>query len=133
MSYVEARKKIDEHRSDRISSLLGASLGRWFTDLWASVPEMLRSFSSDKENQEIAGGYATAPSTARAAPNLRLDYVCALRREVRKQYVSGDGDLCTDVTPFRHGVMSAHGARLFDDLMDAVVSYSEKQAKGTVS
>lgn len=133
MGYSEARKRLDEHRGDRIDSLLGASPGRWFTDLWGSVSEMLKSFSSDKENQEIAAGYATDPSTVRAAPHLRLDYVCALRREVRKQYVSGEGDLCTDVTPFRHGVMSAHGARLFDDLMDTVVSYSEKQAKGAVS
>lgn len=133
MSYSEAKEKMTTHRAGRIGVLLGEWPGEWFTDLWGSVAEMLKSFSSDKENQEIAGGYATAPSTVRVAPNLRLDYVCALRREVRKQYVSGDGDLCTDVTPFRHGAMSAHGAMLFDDLMDTVVSYSEKQAKGTVA
>jgi hypothetical protein len=46
--------------------------------------------------------------------------------------VSGDGDICTDVTPFRHGVMSAHGAMMFDNLMHSVMDFSEKQAKGAV-
>ena len=133
MGYEAAREKLDAHRGDRISVSLGASLGRWFTDLWGDVGGMLATFSSDGENQEIASGYATLPSLARAAPNLRLDYVCALRREVRKQYISGEGDICTDVTPFRHGAMSAHGARLFDGLMDDVAKFSEQQAKGAVA
>ena len=133
MGYGEARQKLDEHRSDRIAVLLGETAGRWFADLWGGMASMLASFSSDSENQEIAAGYASSPSAERAAPNLRLDYVCALRREVRKQYVSGEGDVCTDVTPFRHGVMSAHGARMFDDLMNSVVDFSEKQAKGAVA
>lgn len=133
MGYSEAREKVNEHRGDRIAALLGEAFGRWFTDLWGDVQSMLASFSTDKENQEISAGYASLPSAAKAAPNLRLDYVCALRREIRKQYVSEDGDLCTDVTPFRHGVMSAHGATMFDDLMDTVVTFSEKRAKGSVS
>ena len=113
--------------------LLGETAGKWFTDLWGDVKSMLATFSSDKENQEVAAGYASAPSVAKAAPNLRLDYVCALRREVRKQYISGDNNICTDVTPFRHGVMSAHGAQMFDNLMHSVVEYSERQAKGAVA
>ena len=133
MGYSEAKEKMATHRASRIGVLLGERPGEWFTDLWGSIAEMLKSFSSDRENQEVAAGYATDPSMVRAAPHLRLDYVCALRREVRKQYVSGEGDLCTDVTPFRHGVMSAHGAMLFDNLMDTVVSYSERQAKGAVA
>jgi len=132
MSYGAAREKLGEHRDGRIASLLGES-SHWFLDLWGDVKSMLASFSSDKENQEIAAGYASIPSEAKAAPNIRLDYVCAIRREVRKQYVSGDGDICTDVTPFRHGVMSAHGAQMFDNLMHSVVEYSERQAKGDVS
>ena len=133
MGYGEARNRLNEYRTDKIAALLGETAGRWFTDLWGDMKSMLAAFSSDGENQEIAAGYASAPSNARAAPNIRLDYVCALRREVRKQYVSGDGDVCTDVTPFRHGVMSAHGAQMFDNLMHSVVEYSERQAKGATS
>lgn len=133
MGYAEARSKIDEHRDDRMDASLGLSFGRWFTSLWGDVPSMLASFSTDEENKTLAADYAEAPSVARAAPNLRLDYVCALRREVRKQYISGEGDICTDVTPFRHGVISAHGAQMFDRLMDTVMDYSEQQAKGAVS
>ena len=133
MGYEEAKSKLNEYRGDRISTLLGESAGKWFMDRWGDVKSMLASFSSDAENQAIAGGYASDPLEARAAPNIRLDYVCALRREVRKQYVSGKDDLCTDVTPFRHGVMSAHGAQMFDNFMDAVVKYSEERAKGAVS
>lgn len=133
MSYSEARKGIGEHRNGRIAVLLGEKAGCWFTDIWGSVKGMLAAFSSDKENQEIASGYVSSPARAKPGPNLRLDYVCALRREVRKQYISGDGDICTDVTPFRHGVMSAHGALMFDDLMHSVVQYSEQQAKGNVA
>jgi hypothetical protein len=133
MGYGEARGKLHDYRSSRISALLGESAGRWFTDLCASVGDMLASFTSDAENKAVASGYASDPSVAKAGPNIRLDYVCGLRREVRKQYVSGEGDVCTDVTPFRHGVMSAHGAQLFDDLMDAVVDHSERQARGVVA
>ena len=133
MGYAEARSKIDEHRDDRMDALLGLSFGRWFTSLWGDVPSMLASFSTDEENKALAADYAEASSMARAAPNLRLDYVCTLRREVRKQYISGEGDICTDVTPFRHGVISAHGAQMFDRLMDTVMDYSEQQAKGAVS
>lgn len=133
MGYSDARARINEHRSDRVSALLGESAGRWFTDLWGDVRSMLASFSTDDENKEIAAGYASLPSMAKAAPNLRLDYVCALRREVRKQYISEEGDLCTDVTPFRHGVVSAQGARLFDNLMHEVVQYSERRAKGAMA
>lgn len=132
MGYSEARAKIGEHRNARILTLIGGS-GQWFAELWGDVKSMLADFSSDKENQAIASGYASTPSTARVAPNLRLDYVCALRREVRKQYISEAGDLCTDVTPFRHGILSAHGASIFDDLMNTVMEYSEQQAKGAVS
>lgn len=130
MGYSDARSKMGEYRESRISVLLGESVGSWFTDLWGSIEAMLSSFSSDAENNAVAAGYASAQPVEKAAPNIRLDYVCGLRREVRKQYVSGDGDICTDVTPFRHGVMSAHGAQIFDNLMHSVVEYSERQAKG---
>lgn len=133
MGYGEAKYSLDSYRTDRIAVLLGESLGVWFTDLWSDVGSMLADFSSDKENHEVSAGYASAKPVEKAAPNLRLDYVCGLRREVRKQYVSGDGDICTDVTPFRHGVMSAHGAQMFDHLMHSVVDYSERKAKGAVA
>ena len=129
MGYAAARAKIGQHHDDRISSMLGGA-STWFMELWGDLKSMLATFSSDSENGEIASSYASAPSMARTAQHLRLDYVCALRREVRKQYVSGNGDFCTDVTPFRHGAMSAHGALLFDDLMYSVMDYSEAQAKG---
>lgn len=133
MGYGEAKYRLDDYRTGRIAALLGETAGRWFTDLWGDVKSMLADFSSDKENQEVAAGYMSDPPTAKVAPNLRLDYVCALRREVRKQYISGDDGICTDVTPFRHGVMSAHGAQLFDHLMHSVAEYSERQAKGAVT
>lgn len=133
MGYSEAREKMLGHRDSRIDVLLGTLPGRWFTSLWGDMKSMLASFSSDRENKEVAAGYASTSFPERVAPNLRLDYVCALRREVRKQYVSGDGDVCTDVTPFRHGVVSAHGASLFSELMDVVVDFSERKAKGAVS
>lgn len=133
MGYADARKSLNEYRRDKIAAVLGKSVGAWFADRWGDIASMLKVFSSDKENQEIAAGYASLPSKARAAPNLRLDYVCALRREVRKQYVSGEDGIYTDVTPFRHSAVSTQGARMFDSLMDAVIQYSEQQAKGSVA
>lgn len=128
MSYQAAKSAMEGHRDDQISSLLGDSPGTWFTKRWRSVGDMLGAFSSDPENAVVAANYASGPAAARAASHVRLDYVCALRREVRKQYVSWDGDVCTDVTPFRHGVMSAHGAALFDGLMDTVITHAEALA-----
>ena len=130
MSYKAARDGLARHRAVQISSLLGETAGSWFLDAWDGIVAMLSAFSSDAENAAVASKYTTASGVERACDNIRLDYVCALRREVRKQYVSEDSDVCTDVTPFRHGVMSAHGASVFDTLMDTVVRHAEEQAKG---
>lgn len=130
MSYRDAKDGIAKHRSQQIAALLGEAVSKWFTSQWSSIQDMLAAFSSDDENAAIASGYATAPGAERAGAHIRLDYVCAMRREVRKQYVSEDSGICTDVTPFRHGVISAHGAALFDDLMETVVRHAERQAEG---
>lgn len=130
MSYKNASEGLKSYREAQIAGLLGESLGSWFTSGWDTIKDMLKAFSSDAENSVVAAGYTTEPGLSKAAAHLRLDYVCALRREVRKQYVSGDGDVCTDVTPFRHGVISAHGADIFDGLMETVIKYAEKQATG---
>lgn len=128
MSYQAARDGLASHRKKQISSLLGEAGGSWFLDAWSSVADMLKAVSSDAENKSVASKYANASCAERAGGHIRLDYVCALRREVRKQYVSGESDVCTDVTPFRHGVMSAHGANVFDKLMDTVVKHAESVA-----
>jgi hypothetical protein len=94
---------------------------------------MLATFGSDAENQAIAAKCASAPSLEKPADHIRLDYVCGLRREVRKQYVSEEDGVYTDVTPFRHGVISAQGARMFDLVMNDVVNYAEAQAKRSAS
>lgn len=130
MGYGEARERLDAYRAGRIATLLGERAGLWFTSLWGGIGEMLSTFRSDKENQAIAASYASAPALERVSGDIRLDYVCGLRREVRKQYVSGEDGVYTDVTPFRHGVISATGARMFDNLMGTVVDYAEKRAKG---
>ena len=130
MSYRDAKSSLAEHRGRQIASMLGESACRWFTSQWHSIHDMLTAFSSDAENAAVAAGYAKEDQDERAGAHIRLDYVCAMRREVRKQYVSEDFDICTDVTPFRHGVISAHAATLFDDLMEAVVKHAERQAKG---
>ena len=128
MSYQAIRDGLSSHRAGQISGLLGETGGSWFLDKWADLKSMLESVSSDAENAAVVSKYASAPSAERAGCDIRLDYVCGLRREVRKQYVSGDSDICTDVTPFRHGIMSAHGAEVFDKLMDTVIRHAESIA-----
>jgi len=131
MSYHAAMDGLQAHRDKQISSMLGESMVSWFTDEYDSVKDMLDALSSDGENAAIASKYTTAAASERAADNLRLDYVCALRREVRKQYVSGDGDVCTDVTPFRHGIISAHGSKIFDQLLSVVVTQHSVDIQAT--
>lgn len=125
MSYQAARDSMDSGRKGQMASLLGEVGGSWFLDRWDSVASMLKSVSSESENAAVVAKYASASSAERAGCELRLDYVCALRRELRKQYVSEDSGVCTDVTPFRHGAVSSHGARVFDGLMDTVIRYAE--------
>lgn len=126
MGYDAAREKMSSYRAEQVSALLGRSPRTWFAELWGGIAEMLKTFDSSQENRSIVSGYAKGHYSAKAGSNLRLDYVCGLRREVRKQFVSEDDDIYTDVTPFRHGVISAHGASVFDNTMDTVIGYSEK-------
>ena len=128
MSFRDAKSKMEDYRAQQIKAMLGESGGAWFTSQWDSIGDILRTLSTDAENKAIASKYATAPDSSRVADHIRLDYVCALRRDIRKQYVSGDDDICTDVTAFRHGVTSAHGARIFDSMLGAVIEHAERQA-----
>ena len=130
MSYAAARNGLANHRKQQIAAMLGEVGGTWFTSQWESIAAMLGALESGSENAAIASKYASAPCAARVGDHIRLDYICALRREVRKQYVSENDDVCTDVTPLRHGVMSVHGAAIFDELMDTIVRHAEEQAKG---
>lgn len=114
MSYSDAHSALEAYRRDHIGGSLGDKPARWFSSAFSSTKEMLDKFSSDEENRKVAETYADKEFDARIPANLKLDYVISLRREVRKQYVSGDSDMYTDVTPFRHGAMSAHGASIFD-------------------
>jgi len=125
MGYDAARTKMEDYRKAHLAGLLGESRGTWFSDLWGSLQGMLADFTSDKENQEITSSYATAPSLEKVSGHLKLNYVCGLRREVRKQYLSGEDGLYTDVTPFKHGVISTHGAQVFDNALDAVMKNVE--------
>lgn len=130
MGYDAARSKLQEYRGARMSTLLGERAGSWFLSLWNGIGDMLSAFGSSDENKDVAAKYAAAETLERIPGHVRLDYVCGLRREVRKQYVSGEDGVYTDVTPFRHGVISANGARIFDDLLDTALKYAEAQAKG---
>lgn len=121
MSYGVARDALEAYRIRRIGSLLGEDSTDWFLSAWGSVKQMLAAFGSDEENKEVSETYATATHDEKVPPNMKLAYVCALRRDVRKQYASGDDGIYTDVTPFRHAVISAHGARLFDSALDGVL------------
>lgn len=127
MSYSTARTQLSAYRTKKLAAMLGESASTWFSELWADVKTMLDTFSSSEENQDITAAYAQAPHAEKAAGHIRLDYVCGLRREVRKQYVSGEDGIYTDVTPFRHGVISAHGAQVFDDTLDAVIKKSDTE------
>lgn len=130
MSFKAAQTSLSDYRRKQISTMLGEEPGTWFTAQWDDVDSMLRTFSTDEENSSIAGKYAKEAGPSRVADHIRLDYVCALRRDVRKQYVSEDSGICTDVTPFRHGIISAHGAAIFDDLLNTVIEHAERQAEG---
>lgn len=130
MSYDVARKRLANHRKQQIAAMLGEVGGEWFASQWESIAAMLDDLTSSAENAAIASKYESTPCAARAGDHIRLDYICALRREVRKQYVSEEEDICTDVTPFRHGVISAHGASIFDELMDTIVRHAEEKAQG---
>lgn len=122
MSYSAARSVMGKYRDGKLSSLLGESSNTWFTELWGGIGDMLDTFESSSENKDIASSYAEATAAEKTVAHVRLDYVCGLRREVRKQYVSGDDGVYTDVTPFRHGVISTNGARIFDDVLDSIMT-----------
>lgn len=126
MGYKAAYERLYKYRDGHIASLLGETALSWFTSAFGSLAEMLHDFRSDGENREIAGNYATGTDDERTASNIRLDYVCGLRREIRKQYLSGPSGVYTDVTPFRHGVMSAHGGYLFDNALDEVLTRKKR-------
>lgn len=126
MGYSAANEALYAYRVNRVGELMGESGSSWFASMWGSIKAMLSTFSSDEENQEIAGKYTTATSDEKIPAHVKLDYVCAIRRDVRKQYVSGEDGLYTDVTPFRYGISSAHMARLFDSAMDQVIDRKAK-------
>lgn len=127
MGYQEARSRIAAYRTEHIGGLINEHPVPWFLSAFGSIREMLSAFSSNDENLEIMGNYATGTDSDRTASNIKLDYVCGLRREVRKQYVSGEDGIYTDVTPFRHGMMSAHGGSLFDSALDQVITHNRQR------
>ena len=127
MGYAEAMKAARAHREGKIASLLGERAQSWFLSAWDSVASMLKAFGSDAENKAVSELYVGGTAETRMQAHAKLDYVCGLRREIRKQYVSGEDGIYTDVTPFRHGVLSAHGANLFDNALDQLVTRKEDQ------
>ena len=125
MGYSEAMQAAKAYREGKIASLLCEQTQSWFLSAWDSIASMLKAFGSDKENKDVSKLYVGGTADTRMKAHARLDYVCGLRREVRKQYVSGGDGIYTDVTPFRHGVLSAHGANLFDNALDQLVTREE--------
>lgn len=122
MGYDSARSALSEYRRAQQGGLVGDARPMWFPSQFGGVKAMAAAFDSSAENGQVAAGYATGTATERIPAHLRLDYVCALRRDVRRQYVSGDDGIYTDVTPFRHGALSSHGAGLFAAAMDDVLA-----------
>ncbi len=127
MGYGEARERLSEYRRAHEDALIGTKRPKWFASLFGGVQNMLQTFRSDSENGKVASTYATGRAAEREAAHMKLDYVCAMRRDVRRQYASGADGVYTDVTPFRHGAFSAHGADLFDGLMDKVLTQGERK------
>ena len=119
--YGDVIEAIKGYRDGKIAALLGETAKSWFTSAWGSIREMLEVFKSDDENAAISSLYVSGTAGERMKAHMRHDYVCGLRREVRKQYVSGESGVYTDVTPFRHGVLSTHGAILFDDVLNQII------------
>lgn len=126
MSYQAARQALNTYRKSHRDALLGRASGGWFMEAFGGIQTMLEAFSSDQENKEVVENYATGTVDERIPGHLKLDYVCGMRREVRKQFVSGEDGIYTDVTPFRHGVTSAFGAELFDNAFDQVLTRKAK-------
>lgn len=126
MGYDQASAQLKGYRSTHRRVLLGRERGWWFTNPFSTVKELLGLFETDEENAEIAALYASGTVNERIPGHLRLDYVCGMRREIRKQYVSGEDGIYTDVTPFRHGAVSALGAELFDNAFDQVLNREAK-------
>ncbi len=122
MGYDAARNALSDYRSAQQGGFIGDMRPKWFPSQFGGVKAMLAAFDSSDENGLVASEYATGTTSDRIPAHMRLDYVCALRRDVRRQYASGDDGIYTDVTPFRHGAMSSHGARLFADAMDDVLT-----------
>lgn len=122
MGYEQADARINGYRAMRRGVLRGKERGGWFTDMFQSIAEMLSVFGSDAENGEIEAKYATGSSGDRIPGHLKLDYVCGMRREVRRQYVSEEDGICTDITPFRRGITSHVGASLFDSAFNLVIN-----------
>ena len=127
MGYGEVRSRLSEYRKAHEDALIGTERPKWFASLFGTVQAMLAAFSSDSENVKVSSTYATGKAAEREAAHMKLDYVCAMRRDARRQYASGRDGIYTDVTPFRHGAFSAHGADLFDGLMDKVLTQGGKQ------
>ena len=121
MGFAAAMSAVGAYRAERVGALLGEYAPSWFLSAWGSVADMLKAFTSDAENKAILKLYATGKAEARRAAHIRHDYVCGLRREVRKQYVSGETGLVTDVTPFGRGVVALNGADMFDSLLHQIL------------
>lgn len=123
MSYQKAHEHMHAYHVQHTKGLTKCELhDSWFTSVWDMISDMLKPFDTDDENKAISGSYRSGVShKKRTKLHFKHDYVCGLRREVRKQYVSGDDDVYTDITPFRYGVTSANGAKLFSSVMDQII------------
>ena len=121
MGFAAAMSAIGAYRSKRVGALLGEYAPSWFLSAWGSVADMLKAFTSESENKDIQGLYASGKAEDRRAAHIKHDYVCGMRREVRKQYVSGETGIVTDVTPFGRGVVTLNGADMFDSLLHQIL------------
>lgn len=121
MGYDAIHDKLSEHLGDQAKRIREGRPRTWFTDSFGSLSELLQACDSASENSAVTAGYKTDPYPKRVKDSLKLDYVCALRREIRRQYISGQGDPFTDVTPLRYNHLSMNQAMLFDNLLKEMI------------
>ena len=126
MAFSAALSRLNDYRKNHAKALVGTKRMSWFTSDSSDIKSLLEDFKSDDENSEISGKYRTGKMVERIPGHIKLNYVCGMRREIRKQFVSGEGDICTDVTPFRHGVISAVGAHMFDNALEQILDKGGK-------
>lgn len=120
MGYGKTMEALQGYRADHGDALLGLRRHEWFPERWDSLGKMLDDLRSDDENAEISRTYKDGEYAEIVRANLELDYVCGMRRDIRRQYISDEADPKTDVVPFRYAITTMDTAMMFDKLTERV-------------